>query len=199
MTLPVLAFDEPAEPYLAQSILQKTCDPKDKPGTNAFANFVVHYQGGVKGRISASCSPFGTSEHKEGRAFDWMISATKPDQAARAQELLDWLFANDGEMFRRAGLQYIIWNRRIWSVSNKKWVDYTGSSPHTDHIHFTFGWPGALGQTSFYRAINKQIEPLPNPPPVNLGEPLQEETSNYLSLLVGAALGWVVIRRFVRR
>jgi hypothetical protein len=38
----------------------------------------------------------------------------------------------------RGRLKYIIYNRRIWSVSNN-WAqeNYTGPSPHTEHAHFS--------------------------------------------------------------
>nr|WP_238338382.1 peptidoglycan-binding protein [Pedococcus badiiscoriae] len=30
------------------------------------------------------------------------------------------------------------------------WATYTGSVPHTDHIHFSFSWDGAYGHTSWW-------------------------------------------------
>lgn len=42
-------------------------------------------------------------------------------------------------------LRYIIFNRRIWSASSD-WVTktYTGSSPHTEHAHFSFSYVSSL-------------------------------------------------------
>lgn len=42
-------------------------------------------------------------------------------------------------------LRYIIYNRRIWSVSSN-WVQktYTGASPHTEHAHFSASYTSAL-------------------------------------------------------
>jgi peptidoglycan hydrolase-like protein with peptidoglycan-binding domain len=33
------------------------------------------------------------------------------------------------------------------------WADYHGSSPHTDHIHFSFTWNGAMGKTSWWTGV----------------------------------------------
>ncbi len=36
---------------------------------------------------------------------------------------------------RDSRVQYIIWNRRICNASNWTWRAYTGSNPHTKHMH----------------------------------------------------------------
>ena len=51
-------------------------------------------------------------------------------------------------MARRAGLRTIIWERQIW-IAGAGWAPYL-RDPHTDHVHFGFGWAGARGETSFY-------------------------------------------------
>src|SRR5206468_1917637 len=81
-----------------------------------------------------------TSEHKEGRAWDWGIPDTKADHKM-AQQVVDWLVADHGEMARRFGIEYIIWNRHIWGVYRMSdgWRPYSGESAHTDHIHGSFG------------------------------------------------------------
>src|SRR3954452_5714603 len=55
-------------------------------------------------------------------------------------------------MARRYGIMYMIFNHKIWGSYNAAagWRDYTGPNPHTDHIHVSFGWPGALEQTSYW-------------------------------------------------
>ncbi len=50
---------------------------------------------------------------------------------------------------------YIIWNHRIWNVGDTNngaggWKPYVGASEHTDHIHFSFTWAGAMGVTSWW-------------------------------------------------
>ncbi len=47
---------------------------------------------------------------------------------------------------------YAICDRRIWSIysADEGWRADTGASPHTDHVHLSFGWAGACGATSFW-------------------------------------------------
>jgi hypothetical protein len=42
---------------------------------------------------------------------------------------------------RHPALKYVIWNRRIWSVSRaaEGWRTYSGSNPHTTHVHVSVG------------------------------------------------------------
>ena len=167
-------FHGPVDPY-APVVLQSTCDPTAKPGVEAFRKLVLDAVGGGAGSIDRACPPAGAkpSEHAEGRAWDWAVRADVPEDVARVDTVLAWLLAPDEmgnahAMFRRAGLQYIIWNGQIWSVRTKEWQPYTGPSPHTDHVHFTFGWDGALGKTSLYQSGGVPTPGLPGSPPVEL-------------------------------
>jgi hypothetical protein len=146
-------------PYQPQSI----CDPTPKPGVVAFKNMILKIfpQTGNDG-ISRDCgvSPDGltVSEHYEGRAWDWQVSANNPNDVKAVQSVLDWLLATDKygntyAMARRLGIMYIIWNHHIWSMNraNEGWRIYTSTSnPHTDHVHFSFYWDGALEKTTFW-------------------------------------------------
>lgn len=79
-------------------------------------------------------------DHPSGLALDFMTSSMATGSAL-AQYLIDNAAA--------LGIDYIIWNRRSWNSSRKTWAAYTGSNPHTDHVHATFhatpgtGIPGA--------------------------------------------------------
>jgi peptidoglycan hydrolase-like protein with peptidoglycan-binding domain len=131
---------------------QDSCDPTAKPGVTAFANLMLAtYKTGVSAGIVRSCYLGGASEHKEGRAWDWHIPATTKDRAT-AQHVVNWLVANKGEMARRFGIEYIIWNKHIWGVYRMSdgWRKYSGESEHTDHIHLSFSWDGALKRTSWW-------------------------------------------------
>ncbi len=105
------------------------CDPRDPIGSNG-----------------------GRSEHKEGRALDYMVAANDPT----SWRIIDWVLHSDeyGNPYafgRRFGLMYIVWNHKIFRFYPPRgWADYTGSNPHTDHIHFSFSWAGALKQTSWW-------------------------------------------------
>lgn len=155
-----------ATTYQAQS----TCSPSPKPGVEAFRKLVMDaYPNTGYGYISRACHIGATSEHKEGRAWDWMVDANNTRQRAAADDLIGWLTTSDGHgnphaMARRTGIMYLIWNRKIWS-SSSGWRVYceqkssgcisprTGSflSPHTDHVHFSFTWDGARKRTTFYK------------------------------------------------
>lgn len=148
--LPSPLIDSPAEPFT--SAIEGECAQRERDGVHAFIDFVIDRQGGVAGRTLGPCD--GKSGHASGRAWDWMISAKLPEERAKADELIGWLLANDAEMFRRAGLGYIIWDRRIWSAGRPRWRDYGGRNPHTDHVHFSFNHAGADGRTSFYRWLD---------------------------------------------
>ena len=134
-------------PYEAQL----SCDPRDKPGVTAFAALMkANYKTGATG-ISRSCQG-DISEHYEGRALDWMLNVKDPKQKAVADSVVAWLSANQGAMARRFGISYIIWNTKMWReyAPQQGWAKYTGSVPHTDHIHFSFSWDGAMKRTSWW-------------------------------------------------
>ena len=59
---------EPLAPYAAQRI----CSPTVKPGTYALSRMLLTAYPGTRSLgIVRACGVGGTSEHKEGRAFDW--------------------------------------------------------------------------------------------------------------------------------
>jgi len=130
---------------------QVSCDPRSKPGVAAFAALMTaRYKTGAKGDYR-SCQG-DTSEHYESRALDWMLNVNNPTQKAIANSVTAWLSANNGAMARRFGINYMIWNKRIWGVyaPTQGWAPYTGSVPHTDHVHFSFSWDGAMKRTSWW-------------------------------------------------
>jgi peptidoglycan hydrolase-like protein with peptidoglycan-binding domain len=74
-----------------------------------------------------------------------------------AGDFLAWLTKRGpdgrlGAQARRLGVMYVIYNRRMWRTYDpaRGWTAYNGASPHTDHIHISFGWAGARGRTSFW-------------------------------------------------
>ncbi len=142
-----------ASPYQAQRL----CDPTAKPGVVSFATlFSTHYKLGGAGGIIRNCNS-GLTEHSEGRAWDWMLNASRPNEKAVADAVTAWLSAPDaqgrpGAMARRFGIMYIIWNKKMWRAYDpgRGWAAYTGSSPHTDHVHVSFSWDGAYGRTSWW-------------------------------------------------
>ena len=176
LTLPAPAFAAPTAPTFGADIevpspyqAQTICDPVVRPGVAAFRQLILsNYAATGDSGIVRSCTAGGTSEHKEGRAWDWRVSTSNPTQAAQARDLLTWLLATDvhgntAAMARRLGVMYVIWDRRVWKSyqASLGWQAYTGASPHTDHVHVSFSWAGASGETSYWTG---KVAPVMNAP-----------------------------------
>jgi hypothetical protein len=149
---------------------QTLCSPTVKPGAAKLAALLVATYGKATIGIPRSCSIGGTSEHKEGRALDWMVSYKVPTQRPKAQQFLAWLLAPDADgnpaaMARRLGVMYIGWNNRFWSSYDlaSGWTDLKGCTTdpakkasgydtycHRNHVHLSLSWDGAAGLTSYW-------------------------------------------------
>ena len=166
------SFAAGIEPYPSYDG-QSTCSPSAKPGTIAFRDMVLaEYPNTGTYGISRDCSIGGTSEHKEGRAWDWRANVNNSGERAAVDDFLDWLLATDQygnkhAMARRLGVMYIIWNRQIFRMyrANEGWSSYSGSSPHTDHVHFSLTRDGGDKKTSYWTAGGGNPPPPPPPPP----------------------------------
>ncbi|MGH3346871.1 MAG: hypothetical protein ACRDO4_07795 [Nocardioides sp.] len=151
----------------ADYVPQSRCRPKAKPGTKALGRWIVRSQGGAFGGISRSCKYRGTSEHKEGRAFDWTLDAAKKRDRRRAAAFLQLVRATDKEgnadaRARRMGIMYVIWNDHMYSAWDQfEREPYLASScpsrrkcsktaRHRDHLHISLSRPGGRGRTSWY-------------------------------------------------
>ena len=150
---------------------QRTCDATAKVGTVALKNLLLKtYPGSRTLGIGTGCD--GTvSEHHEGRAFDWGVRVTVPSEKAMAEDFIKKVLATDryGNQFalaRRMGIMYMIWDNQIWGayLANEGWRDYHGVSAHTDHVHISMSWAGALGRTSFWSGNVAQVLSALNPP-----------------------------------
>ena len=137
---------------------QVLCDPVAKSGVLGFRDLLLTTFPTTRNLgIGRACEAPGVSEHKEGRAFDWGVRAGDDVERIAAETVINWMLATDarGNEFaiaRRTGLMYVIWNGQIWSAerAHEGWRPYVGVSDHTDHVHFSFSWPGATAQTSFW-------------------------------------------------
>ncbi|HEX5017442.1 MAG TPA: hypothetical protein VFX15_07645 [Actinomycetes bacterium] len=132
------------------------CDPVDTPGAKKLARLIRATYGSDESIGIARNACYTTSEHNDGRALDWMVDATTRAGRAKANAFLDWLLATDGRgnkdaMARRLGVMYIIHNRQIWrAYDGGHWGTYSGTNPHTDHIHISLSYDGSTGRTSFW-------------------------------------------------
>lgn len=165
-------FGATIDPY-ARYEGQTQCLSVEQPGVQTFRALLQRTYGANGGGILRACDVGGRSEHKEGRAYDWMLNANVASDKAKADDFLRWLLATDAHgnphaMARRLGVMYVIWNRQVWSAYRAAdgWQPYAGASPHTDHIHVSFSWAGAKAQTSFVAASSPLTTPTsPTPAP----------------------------------
>ncbi len=165
------AYPAAIEP-LARYQAQTTCSPTAKPGVaDLAARLLRAYPTTRSLGIVRACSVGGTSEHKEGRAFDWGgLNAAKASDRDRVQKFTTWLFKTDKygnryAMARRLGIQYLIWNRKIWGSYSAAsgWRKYTGANSHRDHVHISFTWAGARKKTSFWTGKVGNVQAAPPP------------------------------------
>ena len=153
---------DPLADYQGQYI----CSPEVKVGADRIASLIrATYADSSDIWIPRDCNEGGRSEHKEGRAIDWMINQRVPEQNAQAESFLNWLLATDENgnefaMARRLGVMYIGWGDQIWESYTQEWSELKGcySTPepdydtycHRNHIHISLSWDGAAAQTSFW-------------------------------------------------
>jgi hypothetical protein len=155
---------------------QTTCDPTPKPGAVALLDLLLRAYPGTRNLgIIRECHVGGTSEHKEGRALDWGVSALDPAEKAKADELIAQLLATDvhgnvAALARRLGVMYLIWDQRIWTPKGG-WQPYSGSSPHTDHVHISLTREGAQKLTSYWTGVVAHPSSGPWTPPVPAPSP----------------------------
>lgn len=141
---------------------QSVCDPVAKPGTLELRAMLLRANPSTGDLgITRACNIGGPSEHKDGRAFDWKVSASSASQKAIADQVIAWMLTTDSHghkyaVARRLGIMYIIWNHRVWSTykADKGWRDYKGPDPHTSHVHFSLNHAGAEKRTTWWHPAN---------------------------------------------
>jgi hypothetical protein len=155
---------------------QTTCSPFAKPGVVDLSKRLLRAFPTTRSLgIVRACSVGGQSEHKEGRAFDWGgLNSHSAKDRARVARFVHWLdkpdkYGNPYANVRRLGIQYLIWNHKIWGsyAASSGWRKYTGADPHTNHVHISFTWAGARKNTSFWtgKVGNVAATPTPTKPP----------------------------------
>lgn len=149
-TPPARKFTKPIE-ALSKQYSEEGCS-SPKTGTKALAALIEQTYPKHVVYMTRSCSAAGVSGHESGRAIDFMVNSNRSD----VQSFINWLLATDSSgnkyaMARRLGVQYLIYNKRIWRpYRGGVWGAYTGSNPHTDHLHISLNPDGANKKTSFW-------------------------------------------------
>lgn len=153
---PKVGYSTAPEP-LAKYVGQFTCATKVPAGTAALRQLILDTYGPSSIGTLRGCGTGGRSEHKDGRAIDWMLDVNDIPDRLTANAFLGWLIGPDAQgepagNARRLGVMYIIWNKHSWNAYDRVpgWTPYTGVNPHTDHIHLSLSWDGAVGRTSFW-------------------------------------------------
>lgn len=88
--------------------------------------------------------------HRAGYAIDLGIHGN-PASWAQGGLLADWLVTNAEAI----GIQMVIFLRTAWIAGGPaggRWMEYTGDSPHEDHIHLDLSPSGATRQASWFRS-----------------------------------------------
>ncbi len=166
LAAPSTAEPTPVEDYPSYEPASR-CASAAKPGTVALGRWIVRRYGGGFGGVLRRCHGRGTSEHNEGRAFDWTVSVENRGDRKRVQAFLDDLFAtdragNEHARARRMGVMYVIWNDHMYSAWDTYEAELYKSSScrrirtcsatlrHRDHVHISLTRRAARGETSWY-------------------------------------------------
>jgi len=151
------AFPHKAEGY-SDYWGQTECRDKPQPGTLGVVEILrVTFPDQAKFSLMRGCDVGPRSEHKDGRAIDWMVNVKDDEDRDAAEDFIEYLTAKDVDgkknaHFRRLGIMYIIWNKEILRSydMNAGWQPYDGPNDHTTHMHISLSPAGADQRTSFW-------------------------------------------------
>ena len=137
---------------------QRTCRDKPQEGTLGVVQILRDtFPEQARFSLMRGCNVGPTSEHKDGRAIDWMVSVRNDDDRDAAEDFIEYLTAKDVDgkkhaHLRRLGVMYIIWNKKILRSYDIKegWQRYEGPNNHTSHMHISLSPAGADKRTSFW-------------------------------------------------
>jgi hypothetical protein len=134
-----------------------TCDPVSRRGVIGLYDLLNRAYGNHGAVLATECDGADDGEHREGRALDYRLDAADPTERAVADDFLTWLLATDPSggrhaLARRLGVMHVIWNGRQWRAdrAGEGWRPYPGPDPHTDRVHISLSWPGAVGATTWW-------------------------------------------------
>jgi hypothetical protein len=154
---------DPAPERLGTVHPAKRCLPGvEQPGTVALQRYIDHWFIGHSDGINNCRNIHDTdslSTHSEGRAFDWHLDVNVANERKAAHRIIHFFLRKDSKgvkyaMARRFGVELIIYNDHIWSVTFPgKGMRPCGDdcSDHFDHLHIEQNWKGAHRKTSAWK------------------------------------------------
>lgn len=188
---------------------QTTCEDSPKPGALRLEQIIKGTYGADQYTwIPRDCDRGGRSEHKEGRAIDWMVDVRDPQQRANAEAFLNWLLGPDanGRPYGHAlqlGIMYIGWHDRFWRgyAIDRGWTELKGcfAKPeekhdnycHRNHIHISLTWAGARGEIPGAPVVpvpEQPATPTPEQPEVPAPAPPEAVEEGFYG--IGAEVGY---------
>lgn len=190
---------------------QTDCDPAAKPGAIRIDQIIKSTYGATEYvGIPRGCDVGGRSEHKEGRAIDWMVDVREPAERAKAEAFLNWLLGPDaaGRMAGNAnmlGVMYIGWHDRMWRgyKPEQGWAELKGcfSKPdkksdnycHRNHIHISLTRAGGAGSTvpNAPAPSETPAPPAAPAPPPRPPAPAQPGVDNDAFMSIGAEEAYI--------
>lgn len=192
--------------YDAQSVCRKA----PLPGTVALARWLQRrYPATGSMGLVRGCNVGGTSEHKDGRAFDWAADVARPATKRAAYDFIRKALATDAAgnehaLARRLGIMYFIYHDTIWASYRdfaprpylnsgcKTKARCSRSLRHLNHVHISLGYAGAAAQTSWYRSRN-----VPSLPVLYPGTNQLDPDLTAVAALTVPATGQVVTSSYV--
>lgn len=100
---------------------------KVEPHVQRAAETICNHLGVCNIGGKATRGHISNSDHYKGLALDAMTSNRQ-----KGDRIAQWAIGH-------SQVTYVIWQRRIYDRRNNKgWTKYSGSSPHTDHVHISF-------------------------------------------------------------
>lgn len=175
------------------------CTGGPRPGARALMSWFLGAYGwrGAANLGIYNCKSLGSgwSLHAEGRATD-LGTAPYGNPSGGGWPGWGWELANAlRDNSAELGIQCVIFDRRIWSGAHPDagWRTYSGSNPHTGHLHAELTPTAAANLTA--AQVEAVIGGSPAPPPPSAGDWRKELIGNMqlvnLSRVTSASATWV--------
>ena len=134
----------------------RTCDPSAKPGVTALRDLVLATYPCTTQRGDRPRLQHRRHQRAQGGPGLGLDDPGRPPRGRRAPRLAprDRRPRQQPRHGPAPGHHVHRLEPQIWRAYKalEGWQPYTGSNPHTDHVHFSFSWAGAKKQTSFWTA-----------------------------------------------